>query len=245
MKIIEFENVSVKYQLYHEKIFTLKEQVLNFLKGKGRIKESFLALDNISFSINQGEIVGIIGENGSGKSTILKLMAQVFTHTSGKIKIHGKISTLIELGAGFNPELTGLENIFLNGAILGFSTKRIKERLDKIVSFAELEHFIDIPVKYYSSGMYMRLAFSIAIDVDPEILLIDEILAVGDQSFQNKCFLKIEEFKKRKKTIILVSHDMDLVKKICNRTLLLHQGKIIKDTSPDVAIETYFQLLKR
>ena len=193
--VIEFKNVTKDFSLQKQKTF--KEFLPALFSGKDT-RDKFTALKDISFEIEKGDTVGIVGPNGSGKSTILKLIAGVMSPTSGQVIVNGKISPLIELGAGFHPELTGRENIFLNGAILGLKQKEIAEKFNNIVDFAELWEFIDQPVKHYSSGMYMRLAFAVAVHVDPEILLVDEILAVGDADFQAKCFEKMEEFKKSK-----------------------------------------------
>jgi ABC-type polysaccharide/polyol phosphate transport system ATPase subunit len=205
--------------------------------------EEFFALRDISFKIESGETIGIIGENGSGKSTLLKLIANIFTPDEGTIKVNGEVASLIELGAGFQPELTGRENIYLNGAILGISKKKMAKRIASIISFSELEQFIDTPVKYYSSGMYMRLAFAIAMEVEPEILLIDEILAVGDEAFQGKCLARIKDFKRRGKTLVIVSHNLDLIEAFSHRVFLLHQGNLRQKGSPREVIEEYKKLL--
>jgi len=231
--IIKFTSVTKRFSLQKQKTF--KEFLPALFLGE-QTKNSFIALDNISFKINKGETVGIIGPNGSGKSTILKLIANVTSPTNGKVTTHGKISPLIELGAGFHPELSGRENIHLNGAILGLSQKKIQESFKDIVDFAEMWEFIDQPVKYYSSGMYMRLGFSIAVHVNPEILIVDEILAVGDPAFQDKCISKMNQFKKRGVTILFVSHDLETVKKFCSRVLLVNHSQLIADTSPSKAV---------
>lgn len=236
--VIKFQNVTKKFSLQSQKTF--KEFLPALIKGEETTK-GFTALDDLSFEIKRGECVGIIGPNGSGKSTILKLIAGVMSPTSGKIIVQGKISPLIELGAGMHPELTGRENIYLNGAILGLKRKEIAKNFQSIVDFSELSEFIDQPVKHYSSGMYMRLAFSIAIHVHPEILIVDEILAVGDSSFQAKCFARMEEYKRDKNiTIILVSHTMAQIKSICNRAIYLNHAKIIVDDTCDKAIARYY-----
>lgn len=239
--VIKFENVVKKFSLQNQKTF--KEFIPALLKGE-ETKKGFTALDNINFKIKKGEVVGIIGPNGSGKSTILKLIAGVMSPTSGKISVHGKVSPLIELGAGMHPELTGYENIYLNGAILGLSRKEIDKNIESIIDFSEIREFINQPVKHYSSGMYMRLAFSIAIHVNPEILLVDEILAVGDSDFQAKCFARMEEFKKSKDvTIIFVSHNLGQVEKFCNRVIYLNQHQIVFDGNSKIAIEKYTNAL--
>lgn len=222
--IIQFKNVTKKFSLQSQKTF--KEFLPALFTGQPT-KNQFTALQNISFSVNRGEVLGIIGPNGSGKSTILKLIAGVMTPTIGQVIVNGKVSPLIELGAGFHPELTGRENIYLNAAILGLTRKQTNQKIQAIIDFSELAEFIDQPIKHYSSGMYARLGFSIAVHVDPQILLIDEILAVGDQQFQQKCFIKMEEFKKQKTTILYVSHDLESIMSLCNRIIQLSRGKIV------------------
>ncbi|EKD90510.1 MAG: hypothetical protein ACD_31C00002G0009 [uncultured bacterium] len=221
--VIEFKSISKKYKR-GRRLF-LKQALLDLFRPNKQ--EDFWALKDISFKIRKSETVGIIGDNGSGKSTILKLIAGVVAPTSGWISVNGKVSPLIELGAGFHPELTGRENIYLNGTILGLTEREIDKKFDEIVAFSELENFIDTPVKHYSSGMYMRLGFSIAISVDPDILLIDEILAVGDISFQKKCFEKIKEFKRKEKTIVIISHSMEVIRMFCEKAMLIRNGRCI------------------
>lgn len=235
--VIKFENVTKKFSFQSQKTF--KEFIPALLKGE-ETKTGFTALDNISFEIKRGETVGIIGPNGSGKSTILKLIAGVMSPTSGKVFTTGKISPLIELGAGMHPELTGRENIYLNGAILGLKRKQIQQYMQEIIDFSEIEEFIDQPIKHYSSGMYMRLAFSIAIHVNPEILLVDEILAVGDTDFQAKCFKKMEEFKASEHiTTVFVSHSLGQVESFCTRVIYLNHHQILFDGDPKTAIQKY------
>lgn len=235
--VIRFEKVTKDFPLFHQK--TLKEFIDALFKRKKTI-EKVRALDQVSFVIKKGETVGIIGKNGAGKSTLLKLIARVSSPTFGRVMISGRVSPLIELGAGFHPELTGRENIFLNGVLLGYSEELIKEKLSEIIGFSEIdERFIDMPVKYYSSGMYMRLAFSVAVFVQPEILLIDEILAVGDLSFQEKCMKKMNEFKQNGSTIIFVSHSMEAIKNFCTRVIYLKEGKIIWDGEVGKGVEMY------
>lgn len=220
--IITFENVSKKFRRGQKLL--LKEALIDiFMPDK---QEDFWALSDVSFTINRGETIGIIGNNGSGKSTILKLIAGVMFPTKGTIEVKGRISPLIELGAGFHAELTGRENIYLNGVILGLTKKKIEERFSSIVEFSELSDFIDTPVKHYSSGMYMRLGFSVAVHTDPEILLIDEIFAVGDTSFQEKCFKKMEEFKENNVTIVFVTHDMSTVESFCEKAIFINKGQV-------------------
>jgi len=237
--IISFKNVTKKFSKLNQKTF--KEFIPALIRGE-QTTESFTALNDISFEIKKGETVGIIGPNGSGKSTILKLIAGVMSPNSGRVMVKGKISPLIELGAGFHPELTGSENIYLNGAILGLKRKEIDNNFQSIVDFAELQEFIDQPVKHYSSGMYMRLAFAVAIHVHPEILIVDEILSVGDQSFQEKCFKRMEEFKKSKDiTIIFVSHSLGQVEQFCTRAIYLNNHKIQYDGDTQKAVQKYIK----
>jgi ABC-type polysaccharide/polyol phosphate transport system ATPase subunit len=237
---IEFKDVSKQFVLQEDR--TLKEFLPNLLKGKSWAKQ-ITALSNISFTINQGETIGIVGKNGAGKSTILKLIAGVTSPTSGKVIISEKVAPLIELGAGFHHELTGYENIFLNAAILGMHKKEIDLQVNNIIKFSELEDFINVPVKKYSSGMYMRLGFSVAIFINAPILLIDEVLAVGDAAFQKKCLDYLQEVKKSKeRTIIFVSHSEQSVKKFCERVILLDHGKIVADGAPNQTFEKYHQI---
>ena len=235
--VIKFDHVTKQFDKLNHKTF--KEFLPALFKGE-QTKESFTVLNDISFEIKKGETVGIIGPNGSGKSTILKLIAGVMSPTTGKVTIHGSISPLIELGAGFHPELTGRENIFLNGSILGLSQKEIAANLSNIIEFAELQEFIDQPVKHYSSGMYMRLAFAVAVHTHPEILLVDEILAVGDTEFQKKCFRRMEEFKKSKDvTIIFVSHSLTQIETFCSRAIYLNHHQIQYSGNPKEATKKY------
>ena len=235
--VIKFNHVTKKFSQLSQKTF--KEFIPALFRGE-KTSQSFTALDDINFEIKKGETVGIIGPNGSGKSTILKLIAGVMSPNSGKIFVQGKISPLIELGAGFHPELTGIENIYLNGSILGLSRKEITKNLQSIIDFAELKDFVNQPVKHYSSGMYMRLAFAVAVHVHPEILIVDEILAVGDTAFQEKCFKRMEEFKKSKDvTIIFVSHSMAQVEKFCTRAIYINDHHLQFDGKPKLAIEKY------
>ena len=238
--VIQCKNVTKKFFLQEDKTF--KEFLPNLLLGKSWAKE-IIALDDISFEINIGETVGIIGKNGAGKSTLLKLMAGVTAASKGEVVVQGKVAPLIEVGAGFHHELTGLENIFLNGAILGMHKKEIEAVVDSIIDFSELKDFIHVPVKKYSLGMYMRLGFAVAIHINAPILLIDEVLAVGDAAFQKKCLNYLRKIKKDKtKTIIFVSHNEEAVRSFCERTILLDHGKIIKDGDPKVVFKIYHQL---
>lgn len=224
LPIIKFQNVTKKFSFQSHKTF--KEFLPALIKGEST-KNMFTALDNISFSVHKGETLGIIGPNGSGKSTILKLIAGVMSPTFGQITVRGKVSPLIELGAGMHPELSGKENIYLNGAILGMKKIEIDDYYKSIVDFAELWEFIDQPIKHYSSGMYMRLAFAVAVHVNPEILIVDEILAVGDTAFQTKCFAKMDEFKSRGITILFVSHSMPQVQSFCTKAIYLNHSNLI------------------
>lgn len=226
------------------KFLTLKSAFLSkTLFSDLQSDEVFAALKGVSFEVKRGKTLSVIGENGSGKSTLLKILAGISKPSKGEVVTDGRISALIELGAGFHPEISGRENIFINGSILGLSKKRIEEKLDDIIKFAELEDFIDNPVKTYSSGMYMRLGFSIAINVDPDILLIDEVLAVGDASFVPKCLDKINEFKRKGKTIIFVSHDLGTVERISDKVIWIKDGKIFKQGYPKRITDAYLEYI--
>ena len=243
MAIIEVNHVTKEYRLGHMK--SLKQSVLGAmdrLRGRPAPKqEPFKALDDVDFKVEEGEVLGIIGTNGAGKSTLLKLLARVSMPTKGDIKVRGSVAPLIEVGAGLHPELTGRENIFLNGSIMGLPRAVIKEKFDEIVEFAELEEFIDTPIKRYSSGMMIRLGFAIATSVDADILIIDEVLAVGDLAFQRKCFDRMEDLiKGRGKTVLLVSHNIRQVERLCSLVILLGHGKILMDGSPGKVCESYY-----
>ncbi len=210
----------------------------------GQVKrETFWALKDINIEIEKGSTLGIIGRNGSGKSTLLKIITGIYKPTTGKVEVRGRIASLIELGAGFHPEFSGRENILINGTVLGLSKKEIQDRMEDIIKFAELEEFIDAPLRTYSSGMYVRLGFSVAVHVDPDILLIDEVLSVGDRSFNQKCQEKLYEFRNAKKTMILVSHDLDSIERYCDHVVLLEKGKIVDSGSPKRVIDTYRQMV--
>jgi ABC-type polysaccharide/polyol phosphate transport system ATPase subunit len=239
---IEFDDVVQRFRRIRERPDTLRE-VFAKIRHRRQTYEDFEALNHISFRVAKGEVVGFIGRNGSGKSTILKVIAGVYAPTSGTVQVKGSIAPLIELGAGFHHELTGRENILLNGLLLGLTKRQVKEREERIIEFAELGDFIDSPVKQYSSGMYMRLAFSVAIEVDPDILIIDEILGVGDTGFQQKSFERIQRFRDAGKTILLVSHAMDNMRKFCDRLLLIHKGVILEEGVPDHVIARYEDLI--
>ncbi len=235
---VEVKNLSKIFRLPHDRSNTLKQTLINF--GRNHSYEELRALDKISFKIKKGEFFGVVGRNGSGKSTLLKILAGIYTPTSGEIKVNGELTPFIELGIGFNPELTGRENVFLNGAILGLTEKEVANKYDEIVAFAELQRFMDQKLKNYSSGMQVRLAFSIAIQAHNEILLIDEVLAVGDVAFQQKCFEFFRQLKKRKdKTVILVTHDMETIRRFCSNAILIDDGTIIRGGSPQNIAEMY------
>ena len=233
------KDVRQDFKIFYDKPSTLKERLVFWNNKKSEIRT---VLKDIDLKINKGETVALIGTNGSGKSTLLKLMTKIIYPTSGKIETNGKLTSLLELGAGFHPDFTGRENIYFNASIFGLTRKEIDNRLDDIISFSELEEFIDNPVRTYSSGMYMRLAFSIAINVDAEILLIDEILAVGDQHFQDKCFAKLHELKKNNKTIVIVSHSLDAVEKLCDRAVWIYEGVIKMDGDTKKVIKEYLKI---
>ena len=244
MPVIEVNHLSKEYRL--GAMQGLKQTVLNTaarLAGKEVQKRPlFKALDDVNFSIEQGEVVGIIGHNGAGKSTLLKMLARISTPTSGSVKVNGRIAPLIEVGAGFVPEFTGRENVYLNGAILGMSRQEIDKKFDEIVGFAEMSEFIDTPVKRYSSGMQVKLAFSVATSIEAEILIVDEVLAVGDLAFQRKCFDRMEDLIKRQgKTVLLVSHNIRQVERFCDRVFLLSKGKVVADGKPTPVCNRFFE----
>ena|SRR5437868_3817182 len=239
---IRFEHVVQRFRMIKERPETLREAFAHFHRRRTTYHD-FEALKRVSFDVPQGAAVGIIGRNGSGKSTILKIIAGVYKPSAGEVHVSGNVAPLIELGAGFHHELTGRENIMINGLLLGLSKREILKREASIVEFAELGDFVDSPVKQYSSGMYMRLAFAVATEVAPDILLIDEILAVGDAGFQDKCFQRIQAFRRSGKTILFVSHDMASVRKYCERVLLMQNGELLKDGSPEDVIAKYQELI--
>jgi len=244
MFAIELENVSRVYQKYsaRHRFQTFKSALVKGdLFRSMKADELVMAVDAINLQVEKGMTFGVIGENGSGKSTLLKLIAGIAKPTSGWVRVEGKISALIELGAGFHPEITGRENVFINGIMLGLSKKEISRKFDEIVRFAELEDFIDAPVKTYSSGMYMRLGFSVAINVNPDVLLIDEVLAVGDAAFVPRCLDRIDDFRRRKKTILFVSHDLATVEKICDKVAWMKGGKIQMLGEPKRVVDAYLQ----
>ena len=239
---IQFDDVVQRFRVIQERHDTLREAFARITQRRTTYHE-FEAVKHVSFQISKGEVVGIIGRNGSGKSTILKLVAGVYAPTSGRVQVQGSIAPLIELGAGFHHELTGRENIMLNGLLLGLSRRQVQEREARIIEFAELGEFIDSPIKQYSSGMYVRLAFSVATEVDPDILIVDEILSVGDGGFREKCFDRIRQFRNSGKTILMVSHDMCNMREFCDRVLLVHNGALIEQGEPAYVINCYEALL--
>ncbi len=247
--IIEVRDIGKKYIINHqqsERYTALRDVVANKVKNFGKKKldtgekEEFWALKDVSFDIKQGDKVGIIGRNGAGKSTLLKLLSRITDPTTGSIKINGRVASLLEVGTGFHPELTGRENIFLNGAILGMSKQEIKKKFDEIVEFAEVEKFLDTPVKRFSSGMYVRLAFSVAAHLEPEILIVDEVLAVGDAQFQKKCLGKMGDVSKEGRTVLFVSHNMGAIQQLCDKGILLDKGTLCKKGRIDQVIKEYF-----
>lgn len=233
---IELQGVKKAFTLTHGRAGSLKSLVLSFRRPKS---ELLWALKGIDLSVARGETLAVIGKNGSGKSTMLGLLGNIYRPTSGKITVQGRVSALLELGAGFHPELTGMENIFLNGAILGISRRDMVSKVKRIVHFSELESFIDSPLKSYSKGMVMRLGFAVATQVDPDILLVDEVLAVGDEAFQGKCYDKIEEFQQSGKTIVFVSHDLDVVRRVASRTVWIDQGLVKADGPTLEVVDAY------
>ncbi len=239
---IKVTHVSKDFKLYYDRANTLKEKLLFFSKKNKRKDTVLHVLQDINLSIEKGESVALIGTNGSGKSTLLKLMTKIIYPNKGKITTNGKLTSLLELGAGFHDDFTGRENIYFNASIFGLTKKEIDEKVDEIIEFSELQEFIDNPVRTYSSGMYMRLAFSVAINVQADILLIDEILAVGDQHFQEKCFNKLKELKESGKTIVIVTHSMNQVKQFCDRAIWLYKGKVKMDGNVDQVLEEYLKI---
>jgi len=237
---LKFEHVSKKYRVRQRREdYRSRHPILRKLQSLRTRAGDFWALKDVSFEVESGEALGIIGHNGAGKSTILKLLSSITAPSAGEIMINGRLSALIEVGSGFHPELTGRENIFLNGAILGMSRRQIAARLDSIVEFAGVRQFLDTPVKRYSSGMYVRLGFSIAAHLDPDILLLDEVLAVGDAAFQEKCLQRISEVKRAGTTIVFISHDLAAVERLCDRVILLQRGQIIASGAPHEVIAQY------
>jgi len=239
--VIEIKNLSKKYIINRQKPHsTFRQALINlYNKTKRKEKEEFWALKNINLKVREGEILGVIGRNGAGKSTLLKILTQITPPTTGVIKIHGRVSSLLEVGTGFNPELSGRENIYLNGAILGMKRAEIKNKFDEIVAFSEIDKFLDTPVKRYSSGMYVRLAFAVAAHLEPEILLIDEVLSVGDTNFQKKCMGKMEDVAKGGRTVLFVSHNLGAIRQLCTSCVLLEKGRIVAQSNPQDIVERY------
>lgn len=255
--IIRVENLGKKYLIKHQQqgsYTALRDVITDKVKSLGKkiispwdhkqsstysTTEEFWAIKDISFKVKQGEVVGIIGRNGAGKSTLLKIISRITEPTKGRIRINGRVASLLEVGTGFHPELTGRENVFLNGAILGMGKAEIKRKFDEIVAFAEIEKFLDTPVKRYSSGMYVRLAFAVAAHLEPEILLVDEVLAVGDAAFQKKCLGKMGDVAKEGRTVLFVSHNMGAIRNLCQRVLVLYEGTVRADGETEAAIDQY------
>lgn len=255
--VIEIENLTKEYRLGIINHGTLHQDLKSWwarVRGKedpnslistGETKKEsndnshLLALDNVSFKVREGEVLGIIGRNGAGKSTLLKILSRITAPTRGAVKLKGRVASLLEVGTGFHPELTGRENVYLNGAILGMTKKEISLKFEEIVAFAEIEKFIDTPVKRYSSGMYVRLAFAVAAHLEPEILIVDEVLAVGDAQFQKKCLGKMSDVAKGGRTVLFVSHNMQAIRQLCHRAILLNHGSIVEKGTPDIVIERY------
>jgi len=237
--VIRFNGVSKRFTLHHERARSFQDLALSLVRRDNSSREEFWALRDVSFSVEQGETVGLIGPNGAGKSTVLKLISRIIEPTSGQIEVNGRVGALLELGAGFHPDLSGRENIYLNGSILGLSRAQIQRKLDAIIKFAELERFIDVPVKHYSSGMYVRLGFSIAVNTEPDILLVDEVLAVGDAAFQRKCLDRINHMRRKGVTIFFVSHSAEMVRTICPRAVWLDNGRVVSDGSAEAVVARY------
>jgi ABC-type polysaccharide/polyol phosphate transport system ATPase subunit len=237
-EVIRLENVSVAYRVPQERIDTFKEYTIRWMQGKVKHRK-FLALQDVSLSVYRGEVLGLIGQNGAGKSTLLKLVARVLRPTSGRVVVQGRVAPLLEIGAGFHPELTGRENIFLNGAMLGFSRKQMEEKFQRILDFAELGDFIEAPLRTYSSGMWARLGFAVATDTQPEVLIVDEILSVGDEAFQRKSLERIQSFQAQGATILVVSHTMDTIEKMCQKAIWLDHGKIIASGEAGTVVDSY------
>jgi len=242
MSSIQINNLSIKFRLYHDRSPSLKDAFANIFKASNSSAfTDFWAVKDISFNVRAGDRLGIVGHNGAGKSTLLKALCRVYESSHGSIKVDGSVAPLLEIGAGFHPEFTGRENIYLNGAILGCSKQQLGLIEPEVVAFSELEEFIDTPVKYYSTGMYMRLAFSLATAISPDILVLDEIFAGGDAAFMQKAKLRMHEMINKANIMIMVSHDHELVRTLCNRVIWMDHGKIIADGLPDQIIERYLK----
>jgi ABC-type polysaccharide/polyol phosphate transport system ATPase subunit len=242
MSSIQVKDLSIKFRIYHDRSPSVKEYFANIFKRGSTISFSdFWAVKDVSFDIHAGDRVGIIGHNGAGKSTLLKALCRIYESSTGLISVNGRIAPLLEIGAGFHPEFTGRENIYLNGSILGYSKQHLKQIETEVISFAELEEFIDTPVKYYSTGMYMRLAFSLATAMQPDILVLDEIFSGGDASFMTKARARMHSLIDKSNIMIMVSHDHLLVKSLCNRVLWLDHGKLVADGKPDEVVSRYLE----
>lgn len=240
--VILLENVWLHYRVPEEKVRSIKEYAIRRLKGSLAVKE-FWALREVSLEVAQGEVLGVMGRNGAGKTTLMKLIARVLPPSRGRVRVRGRVAPLLGLGAGFHDELTGRENVFLASAILGFSRQDVAQRFDRIVAFAELEEFIDRPLRTYSSGMRARLGFAVATDVPPEVLILDEVLAVGDAAFQEKCKARIDQFRKDGTTVVVVSHQPATIRSLCSRAILLDHGQLAFDGPVPEAIGLYQQIL--
>jgi ABC-type polysaccharide/polyol phosphate transport system ATPase subunit len=240
MSLVRFDRVSKRFTLHRERSRSFQELFLGLIHRQRRpTKEEFWALQDVSLDVGEGEMVGIVGPNGAGKSTILKLISRIIEPTSGTIEVNGRVGALLELGTGFHPDLTGRENVYLNGSVVGLGRREIDRLMDEIIGFSEMERFIDVPVKHYSSGMFMRLGFSVAVHIRPNILLVDEVLAVGDHAFQLRCLDRIQEMKRRGVTILLVTHDTDQVHELCDRAVWLDGGRIRAQGVVDYVLEAY------
>jgi ABC-type polysaccharide/polyol phosphate transport system ATPase subunit len=236
---IRLERVSIRYRMPTEPVRSLKEQAIRYVKGQRTQFRDFLGLKDLSLDVVQGEFLGIIGRNGAGKSTLLKVISRILKPTSGRVCIRGQIASIIELGAGFHPELTGRENIFVHGSMMGITNRVLRQKLDQIVDFAELSEFIDSPIRTYSTGMIARLGFAIAIDVSPDILIVDEVLSVGDEAFQEKCGAKMKQLRRAGVTILYVTHALNTLPELCDRVILIEHGQLKAEGAPDRVIDLY------
>lgn len=237
-EVIRLESVGVRYRIASERVATFKEYMIRRFQGQIKLGD-FWALNQVDLNIFKGEMVGLIGPNGAGKSTLLKLIARIMRPTKGRVLVRGKVAPLLEFGAGFHPDLTGRENVFLNGSLLGFTNAEMEEKFDRIIEFAELWEFIDVPVRNYSSGMAARLGFAVATDIEPDILILDEVLSVGDESFQRKSLSRMESFRRQGATIILVSHNMDTIIEMCQRAAWLDHGQVKMIGTSGEVVEAY------
>src|SRR5262245_21709447 len=242
--MIEFDKVSKRFTLHHDRRDSIQERVAGLLRPRAR-GEVFWALRDVSFSVGQGQSLGLVGHNGAGKSTALKLMTRILEPTSGTVRLHGRVAALLELGSGFHPDLSGRENVFLNGSLMGFSRRQMQSKLEEIVEFAEVGDFVDMEVKHYSSGMYTRLAFAVATAVDPDILITDEVLAVGDEAFQRKCMERIYRFRQLGKTIVFVSHALDIIRTLCDQAIWLDHGRARAVGSAAEVVDAYLAEVNR